>query len=154
MPLEVPSKTFTRAEVAKNNASGDSVWFVIDSVVYDVSDFLDAHPGGEAVLRQVAGKDATVDFYNLHRHEVLQKYSDMAIGTIAGEKQTIITPKPGDLSPVPYAEPLWLSPAFKSPYFNDSHRRLREGHARLHERRTSSLRLWRTSGRATTSARG
>ena len=125
MSLEVPSKTFTRAEVAKNNGSGDdSVWFIIDSVVYDASDFLDAHPGGEAVLRQVAGKDATVDFYNLHRQEVLLKYSDLAVGTIAGEKQSIITPRPGDLSLVPYAEPLWLSPIFKSPYYNETHHKL------------------------------
>lgn len=123
MPLDVPSKTFTRQEVAKHNTD-DSVWFIIDTVVYDVSEFLDAHPGGEAVLRQVAGKDATAAFYNLHRHEVLQKYADLAIGTIQGEKQSIITPKIGDLSPVPYAEPLWLTPQFKSPYFKDSHRRL------------------------------
>src|SRR3954452_20984978 len=101
MSLAVPSKTFTRAEVAKHNTE-DSTWFIIDAVVYDVSDFLDAHPGGEAVLRQVAGKDATVDFYNLHRHEVLTKYADLAVGTVEGEKQSVITPQLGDLSPVPY----------------------------------------------------
>jgi len=124
--MEVPSKTFTRDEVAKQGKSDDAVWFIIDSVVYDVSDFLDAHPGGESVLRQVAGTDATSAFYNLHRHEVLQKYNDLAVGSIAGEKQSIITPKPGDLSLVPYAEPLWLSPPFKSPYYKDSHHRLRK----------------------------
>ncbi len=64
-------QTFTRVEVAENNTEG-SLWFVIDSKVYDVTDFLDAHPGGEAVLKQVAGQDATDAFYNLHRQEVLQ----------------------------------------------------------------------------------
>lgn len=123
MAIEVPSKTFTREEVAKHNTE-DSVWFVVDAVVYDVSEFVDAHPGGEAVLRQVAGTDATSAFYNLHRHEVLVKYADLAIGTLAGEKPSVITPRPGDLSPVPYAEPLWLTPSFRSPYYNDSHRRL------------------------------
>jgi alkylation response protein AidB-like acyl-CoA dehydrogenase len=34
--------------------------------------------------------------------------------------------KPGDLSTVPYAEPLWLRPEFKSPYYNDSHRALQK----------------------------
>ncbi|KAK3681430.1 acyl-CoA dehydrogenase/oxidase [Podospora appendiculata] len=121
--MDVPSATFTRDEVAKHNTE-DSTWFIIDTVVYDVSDFLDAHPGGEAVLRQVAGTDATTAFYNLHRHEVLSKYADLAVGTIQGEKQSILSPKPGDLSPVPYAEPLWLTPAFKSPYYKDSHRKL------------------------------
>ncbi|GAP83093.1 putative acyl- dehydrogenase [Rosellinia necatrix] len=117
------AKTFTRDEVAKHNTE-DSVWFIVDSQVYDVSEFLDAHPGGETVLRQVAGQDATAAFYNLHRHEVLTKYEDLRIGTVAGEKPTVVTPRPGDLSLVPYAEPLWLTPAFKSPYYNDSHRRL------------------------------
>ncbi|RYP27649.1 hypothetical protein DL767_007579 [Monosporascus sp. MG133] len=119
------SKTFTRAEVAKNNTE-DSLWLIIDSKVYDATEFVDAHPGGEAVLRQVAGQDATAAFYNLHRHEVLTKYEDLCIGTIEGEKPQVFTPKPGDLSPVPYAEPLWLTPAFKSPYYNESHRRLQK----------------------------
>ncbi|OTA70392.1 acyl-CoA dehydrogenase NM domain-like protein [Hypoxylon sp. EC38] len=119
------SKTFTRAEVAKHNTE-DSVWFIVDSKVYDVTDFVDAHPGGESVLRQVAGQDATVAFYNLHRHEVLSKYEDLCIGTLEGEKPQVVTPKPGDLSTVPYAEPLWLTPVYKSPYYNESHRRLQK----------------------------
>lgn len=125
--MATPSKTFTRAQVKKEGNSEDNVWFIIDSKVYDASDFLDAHPGGEAVLRQVAGTDATDTFYNLHRHEVLTgKYSDLAIGTIEGEKPQVVNPGPGDLSKVPYAEPLWLSPPFKSPYYNDSHRSLQK----------------------------
>ncbi|KAI6082572.1 acyl-CoA dehydrogenase NM domain-like protein [Hypoxylon rubiginosum] len=120
------SKTFTKAEVAKHNTE-DSLWFVIDSKVYDVTEFVDAHPGGESVLRQVAGQDATVAFYNLHRHEVLTKYEeDLCIGTIENEKPQVITPQPGDLSTVPYAEPLWLTPAYKSPYYGESHHRLRK----------------------------
>lgn len=120
------SETFTRAEVAKHNTE-DSLWFIVDSKVYDATDFVDAHPGGESVLRQVAGQDATVAFYNLHRHEVLTKYADLCVGTVEGESPQVFTPKPGDLSPVPYAEPLWLSPAYKSPpYYNDSHRRLQK----------------------------
>lgn len=59
------TETYTREEVAKHNTE-DSVWFIIDAKVYDVSDFLDAHPGGEAVLRQVAGQDAGDAFFNLH----------------------------------------------------------------------------------------
>lgn len=78
------------------------------------------------MLRQVAGQDATKAFYNLHRHEVLQKYNDMCIGTVQGEKPQVVDPQPGDLSQVPYAEPMWLTPQFKNPYYNDSHRRLQK----------------------------
>lgn len=47
----MPHKTLSRDEVAKNNTE-DSLWLVIDSKVYDVTEFVEAHPGGEAVLRQ------------------------------------------------------------------------------------------------------
>ncbi|KPI45904.1 Acyl-CoA dehydrogenase [Cyphellophora attinorum] len=113
----------TREEVAKNNTE-DSLWVIVDHKVYDVTDFLDAHPGGSVVLQQVAGQDATTAFYNLHRHEVLQKFSDLCIGTLENEKPEVIEPQPGDLSKVPYAEPLWLTPQFKTHYYNDSHRAL------------------------------
>ncbi|KAJ9627578.1 uncharacterized protein PV06_05917 [Exophiala oligosperma] len=120
---QTPTRKLTRAEVAKNNTE-DSVWCIIDHKVYDVTDFLDAHPGGSVVLQQVAGQDATSAFYNLHRHEVLQKYQSLCIGTVEGEEPEVVDPRPGDLSTVPYGEPLWLTPAYKSPYYGESHRRL------------------------------
>ncbi|GAO17905.1 hypothetical protein UVI_02027150 [Ustilaginoidea virens] len=118
-----PAKTFTRAEVRQHTAE-DSLWCIIDSIVYDVSDFVAIHPGGESVLRQVAGQDATTAFYNLHRQEVLTQHADLAVGTVEGETPQVLVPRPGDLSPVPYAEPLWLARPFRSPYYGDSHRRL------------------------------
>ena len=121
----MPHQTLSREEVAKNTTD-ESLWFIIDSKVYDVTDFLDAHPGGEAVLKQVAGTDATEAFYNLHRQEVLQKYESLCIGTIDGEKPKVIQQKPGDLSVVPYGEPTWLTPQFKSPYYKQSHRKLQK----------------------------
>lgn len=120
------AKTFSREEVSQRNTE-DAVWCIIDHRVYDLTDFLDAHPGGSVVLTQVAGKDATVDFYNLHRQEVLDKYmEDLCIGTVAGETPEIHTPEPGSVSLVPYAEPMWLRPHFKSPYYKESHRRLQK----------------------------
>ncbi|KAM0695334.1 hypothetical protein Q7P36_005693 [Cladosporium allicinum] len=114
-----------RDEVAKHNTEED-LWTIIDHKVYDLSDFIDAHPGGSVVLAQIAGTDSTEAFYNLHRHEVLQKYSSLCLGELEGEKSEVIDPQPGDLSEVPYAEPLWLKPESASPYYNDSHRRLQK----------------------------
>jgi hypothetical protein len=121
----MPHSSLKRADVTKHNTAEDC-WVIIDHKVYDLSDFIDAHPGGSVVLAQVAGKDATVDFYQLHRQEVLTKYKDLCVGTLEGETPEVIEQKPGDPSPVPYAEPLWLRPEFTSPYFNDSHRRLQK----------------------------
>jgi hypothetical protein len=118
------SNQYTREEVADHNAA-DKLWCIIDFKVYDLTDFADAHPGGSTVLEQVAGQDATSEFFNLHRLDVLQKYDkSLCIGTIKGEKPQVIHPQPGDLSQVPYGEPTWLSPQFTSPYFKESHRRL------------------------------
>ncbi|CAN9124821.1 unnamed protein product [Alternaria alternata] len=121
----MPHAMLTRESVASHNTPED-LWCIIDHKVYDLSDFVDAHPGGSVVLEQVAGQDATTAFYNLHRQEVLDKYQELCIGTIEGEKSEVIVGKPGDLSPVPYAEPLWLRPQFKSPYFKESHRALQK----------------------------
>ena len=119
----MPTQQLTRDEVAQNNTP-DSLWVIIDAKVYDLTDFVDAHPGGESVLHQVAGTDATSAFYNLHRHEVLEKYSTLQIGTIKNETPQVVEVGAGELSPVPYAEPGWLSPVFKSPYYATSHRKL------------------------------
>ena len=120
------TESITREEVAKHKTD-DSLWCIVDHRVYDLTDFLDAHPGGRVVLQQVAGQDATAAFYNLHRQEVLKKYSSLCVGTVANEKPEVIEVQPGGLSPVPYAEPTWLTPQFKSPYYNESHRKFRRG---------------------------
>lgn len=77
-------------------------------------------------MKQVAGTDATEAFYNLHRQEVIQKFQNLCIGTIENEKAQVLEQLPGDLSAVPYAEPTWLTEPFRSPYYNDSHRRLQK----------------------------
>ncbi|PSN62721.1 acyl-CoA dehydrogenase family protein [Corynespora cassiicola Philippines] len=123
--MSTPSEPLTRALVAQHNTPED-LWCIIDHKVYDLSDFADAHPGGTVVLEQVAGTDATSAFYNLHRQEVLQKYSSLCIGTVSGETPEVIETKAGELSAVPYAEPLWLRKEFKSAYFKDSHRALQK----------------------------
>jgi alkylation response protein AidB-like acyl-CoA dehydrogenase len=76
------------------------------------------------VLLQVAGTDATKEFYSMHRHEVLSKYRSLIIGRVEGKTPKVQTRGVGELSTVPYAEPSWLVPTFTSPYYNDSHRRL------------------------------
>ncbi|KAF2758211.1 acyl-CoA dehydrogenase NM domain-like protein [Pseudovirgaria hyperparasitica] len=116
----------TRESVSAHDKP-DDLWCIIDHKVYDLTDFVDAHPGGNIVLEQVAGQDATDAFYNLHKHEVLTKYSSLCIGTLQNEAAEVITMAPGDLSQVPYGEPLWLRPQFKSPYFKESHHKLRKG---------------------------
>ena len=109
------SKVYTREEV-KKHASESDLWIIIDASVYDMSRFIDMHPGGAFPILELAGKDATDAFYGLHRQEVLIKYDRYRIGTVANEKPQIDIYQAGDLSKVPYAESsAWMG--FKSPYF-------------------------------------
>ena len=57
-----------------NHASTSSCWIVIDEVVYDVTQFAHEHPGGQAVILQQAGGDATDTFDAVHSREILEKY--------------------------------------------------------------------------------
>ncbi|KAL1198897.1 Cytochrome B5 isoform D [Cardamine amara subsp. amara] len=54
-------KVFTLAEVSQHSSSQDC-WIIIDGKVYDVTKFLDDHPGGDEVILTSTGKDATDDF--------------------------------------------------------------------------------------------
>ncbi|KAJ3149741.1 Cytochrome b5 [Geranomyces variabilis] len=48
-------------EISKHNKR-DDLWMVIDGKVYDTTRFLDEHPGGEEVMVEVGGQDASEAF--------------------------------------------------------------------------------------------
>ncbi|GEQ67925.1 hypothetical protein JCM33374_g1591 [Metschnikowia sp. JCM 33374] len=56
------------------HSSKDDCWVIIHGKVYDVSTFLDDHPGGAAVILKYAGKDATKAFDPIHPGDTLTKY--------------------------------------------------------------------------------
>uniref|UniRef100_A0A8D0BTS3 Cytochrome b5 type B n=1 Tax=Salvator merianae TaxID=96440 RepID=A0A8D0BTS3_SALMN len=68
---------FTLAEVAKRNTDRET-WLVIRGRVYDVTRFLAEHPGGEEVLLEQAGRDATESFedvgHSLDAQDMLRQY--------------------------------------------------------------------------------
>ncbi|KAH8911969.1 cytochrome b5 [Coniochaeta sp. PMI_546] len=77
------SKSFSAAEVAKHKTEADGVWLIIDGGVYDVTKFMDDHPGGSKILKRMGGKDASKQFWKYHNDKVLAKYGDkLKIGTV------------------------------------------------------------------------
>jgi cytochrome b involved in lipid metabolism len=46
----------------RRHEGADSTWIVIDGEVYDVSDWLEQHPGGAGRLKEWAGRDASGAF--------------------------------------------------------------------------------------------
>ena len=59
------SKSFTPAEVAAHNNADKGMYIIVDSSVYDVTKFVDEHPGGAKILKRVAGKDASKQFWKV-----------------------------------------------------------------------------------------
>lgn len=63
----------TIEEVRKHNSKKDC-WVIIHNKVYDVTDFIDDHPGGAAIILKYAGKDATKVFDPVHPGDTLDRY--------------------------------------------------------------------------------
>ncbi|OUM61645.1 hypothetical protein PIROE2DRAFT_45014, partial [Piromyces sp. E2] len=72
----------TMEEVSKHCTKEDC-WMVFNGVVYDVTEYLNFHPGGKSILMTCAGKDATSMFYKCHPwvdYKVLLK--NYTVGTL------------------------------------------------------------------------
>ncbi|XP_057805855.1 cytochrome B5 [Salvia miltiorrhiza] len=69
-------------EMAKHNKKGDC-WLLIHGKVYDVTQFLHEHPGGDEVMLNVSGKDASLDFDDIgHTTYAQGLMEDFLIGKI------------------------------------------------------------------------
>ncbi|KAI8633690.1 putative cytochrome b5 protein [Xylariaceae sp. FL1651] len=72
------SKTFTAKEVGEHKDEQHGMYIIVDS------DFLDEHPGGAKILKRMAGKNATKQFWKYHNKTVLEKYGGkLKVGELA-----------------------------------------------------------------------
>lgn len=80
---------FTRKQVMEHNSSTSS-WIIIGNKVYDVTKFLDEHPGGCEVLLEQAGQDGTEAFEDVgHSSDARKMREEYYVGDIVeDEKQT------------------------------------------------------------------
>ena len=65
-PTPEPSMPYTASEVSKHSSKSDC-WIIISGSVFDMTSFIDSHPGGNAIL-QGCGKDATLLFNSVPNH--------------------------------------------------------------------------------------
>ena len=91
-------KEITLEEIKQHN-SRKSVWFVIENHVYDVTNFLDEHPGGEEVLLEQGGKDATEIFEDVnHSSEAKDLMKQYLVGKVPEHEQQVKAVKKTRLS--------------------------------------------------------
>ncbi|GMM51562.1 Cyb5 protein [Starmerella bacillaris] len=74
------SKVIPLAEISKHNTV-DDLWMAINGKVYDVTSFVDQHPGGDEVLLEYAGRDATTAFEDVgHSENAQEMLADLYVG--------------------------------------------------------------------------
>ncbi|KAJ2958700.1 hypothetical protein NQZ79_g5730 [Umbelopsis isabellina] len=65
------------AQIASHNTKKD-IYVAVHNKVYNITDFIEEHPGGEEVLLDEAGKDATESFEDIghsdEAREILEKF--------------------------------------------------------------------------------
>ncbi|GAB4844092.1 hypothetical protein Ancab_014056 [Ancistrocladus abbreviatus] len=102
--MNAEGKVFTLAEVSAHNNPNDC-WLIVHGKVYDVTKFLEEHPGGDEVLLSTTGirKDATDDFEDVgHSSSAKAMMDEYYVGEI-------------DVSTIP-AKPKYRPP--KDPRYN------------------------------------
>ncbi|XVE54187.1 hypothetical protein DITRI_Ditri03aG0060500 [Diplodiscus trichospermus] len=75
------SISYCKTEVALHNKRTDC-WIIIKDKVYDVTSYVEEHPGGDAILAH-AGDDSTEGFYGpQHATRVFDMIEDFYIGDL------------------------------------------------------------------------
>jgi cytochrome b involved in lipid metabolism len=81
---------YTAADV-EGHAVRENCWFILYDVVYDVTDYVDRHPGGAGRIYDECGTDATQAYASIHSKSVInndgQSYSIGRLGTESGVQQ-------------------------------------------------------------------
>jgi len=77
-----------------NGKSKAGIWLVIDNIVYDCSNLVDYHPGGDTVIRSFAGKDCSWQFHKIHTlHKTRRWLPHLRVGRTEGVENPF--PQPG-----------------------------------------------------------
>jgi len=76
------TKLYSMKEAALHNTPEDC-WVVVDGKIYDVTKYLEDHPGGADVLLEATGKDAKEEFDDAgHSKSAIELMQDYFIGEL------------------------------------------------------------------------
>mmetsp|Transcript_9655 Transcript_9655/g.22513 ORF Transcript_9655/g.22513 Transcript_9655/m.22513 type:complete len:137 (+) Transcript_9655:46-456(+) len=76
------TKVYTMEECKKHNTI-DDCWLVMFDKVYNVTPFMDDHPGGSEIMLDVTGRDSTEDFEDVvHSSTARKQLEEFYIGDL------------------------------------------------------------------------
>eukprot|EP01065_Artemidia_motanka_P035560 TRINITY_DN43470_c0_g1_i1.p1 TRINITY_DN43470_c0_g1~~TRINITY_DN43470_c0_g1_i1.p1 ORF type:complete len:615 (+),score=121.78 TRINITY_DN43470_c0_g1_i1:83-1846(+) len=105
-----PGQPITPAIVA-SSVTLERLWVVIYGKIYDVSKFMDEHPGGGEILMRYAGEDASSEFDKYHSQSAKQQLQEFFVADnprSAGDLLTAFSHKPAAPRRAPEVGPLSL----------------------------------------------
>jgi len=81
-------RAVSASELAHHNQSNDC-WVAIRGIVYDLTEFIDRHPGGQKSIISMAGKDATRRFDAIHPAGTIDKYLPPVAGKLLEDRDIV-----------------------------------------------------------------
>ena len=109
--------TYSREEVGKHKTTDDKVWVTYKNGVYDVTEYMKQHPGGNRILLAAGGDIAPFwNLYGVHKqNEIYEILEGLRIGNITEEppKRQVDSSDPYAKDPVRHPA---LIPSSERPY--------------------------------------
>ncbi|KAF4434132.1 L-lactate dehydrogenase (cytochrome) [Fusarium acutatum] len=101
METSIEMKRVSLDDLKQHNTANDC-WIAVHSKVWDITQFINEHPGGPEVLLNLAGSDATELYNDVHAPDIIEDLpSDKLIGLLEESAISRPTPKTTEIDPVP-----------------------------------------------------
>lgn len=75
---------FIPSSVVSASATSKRHWLVINDIIYDCTEFISEHPGGQDVLQPFRGHDCTWQFHRFHGKGELELGRELRVGRTLG----------------------------------------------------------------------
>ncbi|KAF4958771.1 hypothetical protein FGADI_2115 [Fusarium gaditjirri] len=102
METSIETRRVSLDDLKQHNKANDC-WIAVHSKVWDITHFINEHPGGPEVLLNLAGSDATELYNDVHAPDIIEDLpSDKLIGLLEESAISRPTPKAApEIDPVP-----------------------------------------------------
>ncbi|GKZ23785.1 hypothetical protein AbraIFM66951_004627 [Aspergillus brasiliensis] len=69
----IPATVVTDHKLRFSQGQGRA-WIVVDNIVYDCTEFINEHPGGDTVIRSFVGEDCSWQFWRFHDKAIMEQW--------------------------------------------------------------------------------
>lgn len=93
-PMPTPAATATKTTISKStlakHAAASDCWSAVDGKVYDLTDWINKHPGGASFIKDMCGRDASAAFNGQHsgQQRPAQFLAGYQVGVLSGASST------------------------------------------------------------------